>query len=109
MANEDKEADDLDRLLPGINRMQYYIRDPKARATASSFPATAPPLQDSTTIRLLRDIHIIQLNLARESKGVADHVNIETTLKNDIKVKDSHIAALNDHAQALQSRATIIL
>jgi hypothetical protein len=34
---------------------------------------------------------------------------METMLKNDIKVKDSHITALNEHVQVLQSQATISL
>jgi hypothetical protein len=66
-ANEDTEGDDLD-VVPHFNRMQYSIPDPKSRAPASSFPETPSPLQDATTIRLMCDIHSMQLNLARAKK-----------------------------------------
>jgi hypothetical protein len=115
MVNEDREADgsdcdledDLDG-IPDIDRAQYYILDPKARAPLS-LPATPSPMHNATPIKLLRDIHGLLLNLARAKKGVAYHASIRATLKNDIKVKDSNIAALNDHVKALQAQATILL
>jgi hypothetical protein len=91
-------------VVPRINRIQYYIRYPKDQSPASTSTATPCPLQDAKTIRLLRDIHGLQLNLARANNGVSDHVVISKTLKKDIKVKDSHIAAFNYHVQALQAQ-----
>jgi hypothetical protein len=115
MANEDREADgsdcdledDLDG-IPDIDRMQYYILDPKARAPMS-LSATPSPMHNATTIKLLRDIHGLLLNLARTKKGVAHHAIIRATLKNNIKVKYSSIAVLNDHVKALQAQSTILL
>jgi hypothetical protein len=57
----------------------------------------------------MRDIRGLQLNLVRAKKGVSYHVSITTMLKKDIKVEDSHISALNDHVQALQAQAAILL
>jgi uncharacterized protein (DUF3084 family) len=113
-------------VVPAINRIIYDdLPDPKARAPSRTV-ATPSPVHDRRTTSLIKQLHGLQLNLARAKQSSESRVtNLKEVItdtdgcinKKDecidvltdcIKGKDEHIQVLDNQVRAIEAQVALL-